>query len=270
MSWHLDDIAWDAFEPMKVAPDLVRIAKAACLVEHNGGAYGAYLCSVFHDDPVFSAAARVWAEEEVKHGEALRRWVELADPAFDFDDAFGRFTAKIKLPLDAKRSVRGSRCGELIARCVVEVATSSYYSALKDSADEPVLREVCSRIARDEFRHYRLFYDTMKRYRASERPGLLRRLWIVLRRLDEAEDDELAYAFHCGNAIAGPYRRLTCKKAHARLAFARYRPRHVELGAAMVLKAVGLKPRSWYGRLIGNALSRIVGLHGRAATAATG
>jgi rubrerythrin len=266
MNWALQEIAWERFDPSKVRPEVVSIAKAACLVEHNGRDYGAYLCRVFRNDPDFCAAALEWAEEEVKHGEALRRWVELADPAFDFDRAFARFTAKIKLPEKASRSVRGSLAGELIARCVVEVGTSSYYSALRDSIDEPVFREICKRIAGDEFRHYRLFYENMKRYREAERPTLARRLWVAASRIFEAEDDELAYAFYCGNDVAGPYRRSTYKKAHARLAFSHYRPQHLELGAAMVLKAVGLRPRSWYGRMIGNLLSRVAGL--RSAVAA--
>ncbi|MSP81865.1 MAG: ferritin-like domain-containing protein [Alphaproteobacteria bacterium] len=260
MGWALQDIPWERFDPTCVRPELVSIAKAACLVEHNGGDYGAYLRSVFHDDPQFCAVAQVWSEEETKHGEALRRWSEMADPTFDFATAFRRFRERIRLPVDADRSVRGSRCSELIARCVVEVGTSSYYSALRDSAEEPVFREICRRIASDEFRHYKMFYDTLRRYREHERPVLLRRLWVAVQRLIEAEDDELAYAFYCANAVTQPYRRSTYKKAHGRLAFAHYRPRHVELGVAMMLKAIGIKPQSWYGRLIGNSLSRIIGL----------
>ena len=38
-----------------------------------------------------------------------------------------------KLPLDAASSVRGSRTGELIARCMVETGTSSYYTALGEA-----------------------------------------------------------------------------------------------------------------------------------------
>ncbi|MEQ8266944.1 MAG: hypothetical protein RH982_07095 [Parvibaculum sp.] len=34
------------------------------------------------------------------------------------------------IPLDAVQSVRGSRGGELIARCVVESGTSSCYTAI--------------------------------------------------------------------------------------------------------------------------------------------
>ena len=70
--------------------------------------------------------------------------------------------------MDAVTSVRGSRTGELIARCVVEVGTSSYYSALRDSIDEPVLKRICHRIAGDEYHHYKLFYSHLKRYQAHE------------------------------------------------------------------------------------------------------
>ena len=250
MTWSLDDVAWDRFDRGRVRPEFVSIAKAACLIEHNGGDYGDYLCSVFRDDPDFCAAARTWAAEEIKHGEALRRWVEMVDPTFDFDSAFARFTERVRLPLTATESVRGSRCMELIARCVVEVGTSSYYCALRDAADEPVFKEICRRIAGDEFRHYKLFFDHMKRYRKRENPILPRRVWAVLGRFLEAEDDELAYAYFCGNAVTSPYRRRTYRRAYARKVFACYRFDHIEHGAAMVLKAVGLRPRSWYGRLI--------------------
>ena len=260
MNWRLDDIAWDSFDPSKVTPDLVRIAKAACLVEHNGAAYGAYLRDVFRDDASFCAVAKVWADEEVKHGQALRRWAERADPAFDFDDAFARFTARIKLPEAPEASVRGSRARELIARCVVEVGTSTYYSALRDSTEEPAFRDVCAHIAADEFRHFRLFYDHMRRYRARERPNLLTRLRVAVGRLIEAEDDELAYAYYCANGFTVPYRRRDVGREYARQAFSRYRPEHVELGAKMVLKAVGLRPHSWYGRMIGRILVWITGL----------
>ncbi|MYK58743.1 MAG: hypothetical protein F4027_09140, partial [Rhodospirillaceae bacterium] len=72
--WTLDDIAWENFDPGKVDPDLVKVIKAASLVEKNGRDYGRYLQEVFEDDPEFSEAAIGWAEEEVQHGDALGRW----------------------------------------------------------------------------------------------------------------------------------------------------------------------------------------------------
>ena len=42
----------------KVDPEIVKVVKAAAMVEHNGGDYATYLCNVFHDDPEFQQAAR--------------------------------------------------------------------------------------------------------------------------------------------------------------------------------------------------------------------
>src|SRR6185437_16316299 len=127
--WTLDDIPWDRFEPQKVDPKLVRLVKAASLVEGNGADYAEYLCRVFADDPSFQEEARRWAEEEVQHGRALAHWARLADPGFDFAAAAAAFTAGFRVDVDARSSIRGSRAGEMVARCVVEIGTSSYYSA---------------------------------------------------------------------------------------------------------------------------------------------
>ena len=245
--WHIDQVAWDRFDPSKVDPVVVPLVKAAAMVERNGTDYAVYLNRVFDDDPDFRTAADYWATEEVQHGDALGRWAECADPAWDYRAAFARYRAGYHLPLDAEASVRGSRTGELIARCMVETGTSSYYTALGDAAEEPVLRDICRLIAADEFRHYKLFYDHMRRYLSRERIGMLRRLRIAAGRVGESEDDELAYAWHCGNESADtPYQHDRCSASYMSRAMAFYRFRHIERGMGMVFKAVGLKPR---GRL---------------------
>lgn len=128
--WTLDDIPWQDFDPEKVEPNLLRAVKAAAMVEFNSRDYVTYLCNVFADDARMQDAARRWGAEEVQHGAALAAWARLADPDFDFDAAFARFRAGYSLPLDASASVRGSRASELVARCVVEVGTSSFYLSL--------------------------------------------------------------------------------------------------------------------------------------------
>jgi len=187
--WTLEDIAWTEFRADRVDPDLLAVAKAAAMVEHNGADYAVYLNNVFADDPAIKPAIDAWALEEVQHGKALARWARMADPAWDFDAAVARFKAGYSLPLDATASVRGSRTGELIARCIVETGTSSYYSALAEASDEPVFAEICRRIAADEFRHYKLFYEHMRRYLQRERIGAVGRARIGLGRLLEAGDD---------------------------------------------------------------------------------
>jgi hypothetical protein len=248
--WTLDDIPWHRFDRAKVDPETLRIVKAASLVEENGGDYARYLCGVFHDDPVFQDVARRWGAEEIQHGEALGRWASLADPDFDHAAAAARFTAGFRVDVEARRSLRGSRAGELVARCIVETGTSSYYTALAEATEEPVLKEICKRIAADELRHYKLFYTHLKRYLDIERLGFWGRLRVALGRLAESEDDELAYAYYAANESGGAYERRRYSRAYARRAYAVYRWHHVERGIAMVFKAVGLKPNGRLNRLV--------------------
>jgi rubrerythrin len=245
--WRIDEVAWGRFDPAKVDPQLIPLVKAAAMVEGNGRDYAAYLSRVFDNDPAFRQAADYWADEEVQHGDALAKWASLADPTWDSALAFERYRNGYKLPLDAEASVRGSRTGELIARCMVETGTSSYYTALAEATEEPVLKQVCKLIAADEYRHFKLFYDHMRRYLARENINVLRRLRIALGRIGESEDDELAYAYYCGNEPATlPYDHQRCIAAYMAGAMGFYRYRHIARGTGMILKAVGLPPR---GRL---------------------
>lgn len=249
--WSLDDMDWKGFRPDKVDPGIIPLVKAAAMVERNGTDYAVYLGRVFHDDPDFRQATDNWAIEEVQHGEALGRWATLADPSWDFEQAFARYRTGYRLPLDADASVRGSRTGELIARCMVETGTSSYYTALAEATDEPVLQQICRQIAADEYRHFKLFYDHMRRYLVREQIGILTRLRIAAGRINESEDDELAYAFHCGNESSDtPYVHDRCIAAYMARAIAFYRYRHIERAVGMILKSVGLPPR---GRLSAGA-----------------
>lgn len=239
--WQLEDIAWDRFDATEVSAEIVPLIKSAALVERNGRTYAAYLWRVFAGDAAFGAEIGRWADEEVQHGEALARWAQLADPAWNFEAARDIFNAGYQPPLDAETSVRGSRTGELVARCMVETGTSSYYTALADACREPVLKQLCRHIAADEFRHYKLFYEHMRRYQAQEHVGHIRRLFTVLCRAGEGEDDELAYAYHCANEPhAAQYDRARCSGAYLAGTMRFYGIGHVQRATRMMLKAAGL------------------------------
>jgi hypothetical protein len=246
--WILDEIPWDRFDRSKLDPEIVRVVKAASLVEYNGAAYAHHLCRIFDDDRDFQRNAKRWGEEEIQHGKALARWAELADPEFDFEAAFGRFQAGYRVDFDCDVSRRGSRSGEMIARCMVEVGTSSYYSALRDGVQEPVLKEICRNIAADEIRHYKLFHRTLTHCLERERVGFCTRLRVAAGRIAESEDDELAYAYYAANETERPYDRRYFRRAYARRAYALCREHHVAHGMALIFKAVGLRPYSLLAR----------------------
>ncbi|HVI53362.1 MAG TPA: ferritin-like domain-containing protein [Candidatus Sulfotelmatobacter sp.] len=248
--WTPDDIPWDQFDRSKLDADLLALVKAAGLTEYNSGHYTKYLRNVFHGDAEFQAIVGDWQLEEEQHGRMLGRYAELADPGYDFEATFKAFTEGYVIPIDMQESIRGSRVGELQSRCIVETGTSSFYSAMAEATEEPVLREICRRIAADEFRHYRLFLDGVKKYQELEKVSFLSRLRVTIDRLKETEDDELAFAYHCGNEPGLAYDHGRCNSAYAARAYRMYGFHHAQRAVGMIFKATGLKPHGWLGRKV--------------------
>lgn len=249
--WTLDDIEWEKFDASKVDPDLLAAVKAAAMVEANADDYVIYLTNVFADRPDVQAAIQQWGVEEVQHGAALAKWAEIADPSFSFDKCFERFKEIYRIPMDVAESVRGSRAGELIARCVVESGTSSFYTAIKEATDEPVLKQVAQRIAADEFRHYKLFYDTLQSF--DDAPSFWERFKVAALRVNEADDDELASAYFAANTVPGDgsvYSREKYAAAYEARALSLYKRQHTNRLVSMIAKAVGLAPHGRFMRMM--------------------
>lgn len=248
MRWTLDDIDWQRFDADKVDGDLLKVVKTAALVEANSADYVTYLKNVFPDDPAFCAAAEQWGEEEAQHGASLGRWAEIADPAFSFERSLQAFRAGYQLNLNTDESVRGSRLAELVARSVVESGTSSFYSAIRDASEEPVLKRIAHRIAADEFAHYQLFQRHLKTYEGAERLSKLQRLRVAVTRVQEAEDEELAYAYFAANILPegrdAVFDCSACSAAYYRLAMHLYEERHIENATRMILRAASFDPDS--------------------------
>lgn len=246
-TWSLKDIPWDRFDASRVDPGIVPIVKAACLVEYNADDYRHYLSNVLDDDQRTVAAIKQWSLEEIQHGSALAKWAALADPEFNFERSYELFVENFTFPLQVSQSVRGSRIGELVARCMVETGTTSFYTALGDATDEPVLKEICRRIADDEFAHYHMFYAQMRRYLKDEDLSLRDRLRVAFDRIAEAEDDELATAYWAANRPDEPFDRRPNSVAYARGTLQYYRPVHVRRMIDMVFGAIGLNPSGVLG-----------------------
>ncbi len=262
--WSLDDVRWDLFDPSKIEPWMVTAVKAAALVEFNAPDYVSYLKRIF-PDAATQAAMEEWGKEESQHGRALGRWAEMADPTFKLADTFARFREGYRpaqFQGDGTTSIRGSKRGEMISRCVVESGTSSYYSAIRDATDEPVLKEIAGRIAADEYRHYRLFFETLNTQAEPDLP-FWRKLIVAVGRVNESDDDELAFAYYCAavpkaREAAQPYVRAQCAKASYGTILRIYRRRHVQKLAQMVSKAIGADPQGRMTNLAGALLWRML------------
>ncbi len=197
--WNLNQINWNAFDKSKVDPDLLILAKTASLVEYNSADYVSYLNGVFHDEPAFAQKTDVWGQEEKLHGLALAKWIELADPNWNFERSLQRFRESFRVPLNVTTSIRGSQSAELIARCIVEVGTTTFYSSLRDASQEPVLNQICHMIAVDEVHHFNLFYRALPDFLKKDPMTKWQRAKIAYSRAVEAEDEELVYAYAAAN-----------------------------------------------------------------------
>lgn len=264
--WSLDEVQWDRFDASKVEPWMLTAVKAAALVEFNAPDYVSYLKRVL-PDPKTQALIEEWGAEESQHGRALGRWAEMADPSFNLKETFARFRAGYQPPHFAEDatnavSIRGSRRGEMISRCVVESGTSSYYSAIRDMTEEPVLREIAGRIAADEYRHYKLFYEIMAIQPEPDLP-FWKKLIVAAGRINESDDDELAFAYYCAavpkeNEGSTPYVRAQSAKESYKTLLRIYRRQHVLRLTQMVSKAVGAEPQGRLTKAAGGLLWRVL------------
>lgn len=262
-TWSRNDIPWHSFDPARVNPEIVPIVKAASMVEYNADDYRVYLQNVFHDDERVRTALEQWSVEEIQHGRVLGEWAELADPEFDFEASFDRFVRNFNFPLDVSQSIRGSRVGELVARCMVETGTSSFYSALADASEEPVLKEICRRIAEDEIAHYYLFHSSLRRYLKDENLTLASRFKVAFERAAETEDDELARAYWAANRPDEKFDRRSNSIAYAHATLKYYRPRHVVRAVEMIFTTLGLNPSGPLGWLATRAMRLFIWYRGR-------
>src|SRR3990167_7194887 len=106
-SWNLGDIAWSRLDRTKVNPHVLSALKTAALVEFNSPDYVSYLKNVFRDDHAIQRELERWGAEERQHGLALKKWVELVDPDFDFERAVQEFKALYRVDTDVSESKRG-------------------------------------------------------------------------------------------------------------------------------------------------------------------
>jgi len=155
--WTLDDIHWGSFGSHKGrAGTFWQRLKSAALVELNAPDYVTYLQRVFRNsDTNYSCQHRAMGSRGNPARTRSGTVAERADPSFDFKSAFARFRAGYTAPhfaTDDPDSVRGSRRGEDDRPLRGRIGNILILQRIRDSADEPVLKEIAGRIAADEFR----------------------------------------------------------------------------------------------------------------------
>lgn len=190
--WSLDSIEWSALRRDVVFDNdaLFYLIAAASFVEATTDLYTQNLLDYFAEDDEITEWLRVhWLPEELQHGRALRHYVQLAWPDFDWGGVYQRFLPEFAAQC-ADDGVEPTRAREMASRCCVEMGTASYYRTLSRMTDDPVLSALTRHISDDEVNHYKHFYRYLKKYQAREgerRVGIARALWNRLRMIDGAD-----------------------------------------------------------------------------------
>jgi hypothetical protein len=156
--WSLDDIPWHLIcrDAVAQSEGFFYLVAAASLMESATDLYTENLIDYFAgDEEVTLWLQQYWLPEELQHGEALRRYVEVTWPEFDWEPAQQRFVEEFRpycdIALESRRSL------EMASRCVVETGTASYYRTLSRASPHPVLAQLSRQIADHEVRHYKHF-----------------------------------------------------------------------------------------------------------------
>lgn len=195
--WRLNDIAYHQIDAVLVRDDvfLFQTLASASYVEILSEMYSANLVEHFDGRSDVTGWLRdSWQHEEVQHGEALKAYVQAVWPDFDWEGGFEGFRREYSACCTVEQ-LEPRRALELVARCVIETGTATFYRSLHDYAREPVLRQLLDNIKSDEVAHYAHFRRYYEESNAAERNGLFAVLATIWRRVREVrgEDAYIAY-----------------------------------------------------------------------------
>jgi rubrerythrin len=241
--WRIEDIPFHKIDRRLIADDefMFHTLAAASFTEILAELYSENLIEHFKGNAEIEAWLRhSWREEEVQHGQSLKKYVQTVWPDFDWERAYADFQVEYGA-LCTSEQLESDRAMELIARCVVETGTSSFYKALNHYVREPVLRQLLDHIRADEVAHYTHFRRYYGGFAAVKQHGLRAVGAVILRRLAAIESEDAYIAFkhaYIGHYPERPFRDVYWKefqKTTKRLARRHY---PFEMAVKMLIKPV--------------------------------
>ena len=204
--WNLDDIRFETIDVNAVRSDefLFTTLASASFVEILAQTYSANLIEHFSGNTeITDWLAAHWHPEEAQHGMALKTYVQVVWPEFDWEGGHARFRADYATCCTVEQ-LEPQLALELIARCVVETGTSTFYRAMYDYLREPVLRDLIERIKTDETAHYAFFRRHFVGLNKSERHTASEVIATIWRRLREVRGEDAYIAFKHVHATRNP------------------------------------------------------------------
>ncbi|HEX4596504.1 MAG TPA: ferritin-like domain-containing protein [Burkholderiaceae bacterium] len=190
---------------------LFYLLAAASFIECGSELYTRNLLTYYRDDPqIADWLSNVWEQEEMQHGAALRAYVQVVWPEFDWNEAYRRFIGEYSQAASPD-AFEATPQLELAARCMIETGTTSLYRMLHEYAQEPVLRRVLAHIRDDEVNHYKHFLQYFRAGQRAQGPRRLKVAWAIGRRVRESRSDDAWIAFRHAFEVTNPGR--TCGRS---------------------------------------------------------
>lgn len=169
--WDVEDFVWETADAGQLTDGQRSAVQFITIIEdHLPGYFALYQRhfpvdgsvdreSFIHNRELYHFTVR-WAQEEDSHARALAKYqvaAGLAEPE----------ALRTSLALDGQKefTLPYEQAVQLFTYPLVqEKATQIYYQHLRDVVDEPVLREILTRLSRDEARHFSFFASVLTRY----------------------------------------------------------------------------------------------------------
>ncbi len=192
--WRVEKVAYDRIDRRLVASheELFYLLASASFIETGSDMYTRNLAEHYADHPEVAAWLREqWEREELQHGRALELYVKAVWPDFPWQRAYDGFFAEYA-GLCTMEALESNRALEMVARCVVETGTTTYYQTLRDLSPEPVLSELLGHIRADEvshFKHFLAYFKQLQAARPMSRARVARVLYVRLQELRESDSD---------------------------------------------------------------------------------
>ena len=143
-------------------------------------------------DPILTAFLACWNYEELWHGENIGRFLNFYGIEFDTQERIANVRAN--LGFQNSVSLMSTMAGSWLLKdfsavylsigAINELSTLTGYAALIRKSGHPVLKDLLSRIIKDERRHYAFYYNSAKEWLSGNEKAqkmdrwMLNRVWV--------------------------------------------------------------------------------------------
>jgi len=161
-------------------------------------------------DPILTAFLACWNYEELWHGENLGRFLNLYGIEFDTQERIANVRAN--LGLQNSLSILSTMAGSWLLKdfssvylsigAINELSTLAGYAALIRKSGHPVLKDLLSRIIKDERRHYAFYFNSAKEWLTDNQKAqridrwMLDRVWVPVGQGVKSQEEVDALALY--------------------------------------------------------------------------